>query len=102
MKEYEIWSEGYRATGESGDATFHGKSFGNTFDEAVENFTYPEDKVREYDGFVYIHKGDKLGADRYTRECFMSDEAYINRRSNWKIWGCALFDNEADARKSFG
>lgn len=28
MKEYEIWSEGYEATGEHGGAHFHGKSFG--------------------------------------------------------------------------
>lgn len=86
MKEFEIWSEGYRATGEDGDATFHGKYPGETFDEAVE----------------YANSQSTLNAERYTPECFWPREAYNNRRSNWKIWGCALFDNEADARKSFG
>lgn len=43
-----------------------------------------------------------LKAKPFTRDNFMSDEDYENRRSNWKIWGCALFDNETDARKSFG
>lgn len=31
-----------------------------------------------------------------------SEDAYKNRRSSWNIWACNLFDNEADARKSFG
>ena len=85
-KEWEIWSEGYAATGERSGAHFHGKFPGETFDEAVE----------------YANKKVKLGAEPYTRSAFVTDEHFKNRRSSWKIWGCALFDNEADARKSFG
>lgn len=86
MKEYEIWSEGYMATGEHGTAHLHCKINANSFDEAVE----------------LANKNENLGAEKYDRRSFMSEEYYQNRRSNWKIWGCALFDNEADARKSFG
>lgn len=36
------------------------------------------------------------------RNRYVSDSAYQSRRSNWNIWACDLFDNETDARKSFG
>lgn len=42
------------------------------------------------------------GIETNKRNRYISDEAYKNRRSNWSIWACNLFDNEADARKSFG
>lgn len=86
IKLWEIWSEGYAATGERGDATLHGRFPGKTFDEAVE----------------YANEHNKLGAERNTRNRYMSDEYWNNRRSNWNIWACNLFDNETDARKSFG
>jgi len=86
MKEFEIWSEGYAATGERGFAMLHGKFPGETFDDAVE----------------YANEHANLGAEKVTRERYRSDEHYKDRRSNWHIWACMLFDNEADARKSFG
>jgi hypothetical protein len=79
MKEYEIWSEGFAATGESSDATFEGKEWGNTFEEAViKKLGYRLDKDSENpDG--YRRFGGKL--------C---------------IWACRFFDNEKEARASFG
>ena len=69
MKEYEIWSEGYAATGESAPAHLHGKQEAESFFEAC----------------LIFFKGSYLfNVDRMT------------------YWGCRLFDNETDARKSFG
>lgn len=74
MKEFEIWSEGYAATGESNGAYFHGKAAGETFEEACKNFRYPD--------------GRPLSLDK--------------NRDYPSIWACQLFDNEVDARRSFG
>lgn len=84
---YEIWMEGYMATGESGDAQKIGEGEGNTFDEAVKD---------------YMNKNPKHGIEENGRGRYSSDEYYKNRKSNWNIWACNLFDNETDARKSFG
>lgn len=84
----EIWMEGYAATGESGTAQKIWEGDALDFDDAIKKYN-----------------ADKNGvtlAEPYTRNSFDSEEAYLNRRSNWKIWGCALFDNEVDARKAFG
>lgn len=80
MKEFEIWSEGYAATGERGTAYFHGKAKGETFEEACKNF-------RDSDG-------EPLGLD-------LNEDGSL-RYDRPSIWACRLFDNEADARKSFG
>lgn len=87
MKEFEIWVEGYAATGERGTANMIGKGIGNTFDEAVED---------------YMSKNPNHGIERNERKSYFDDLGYQNRRSDWNIWACSLFDNEADARKSFG
>lgn len=88
-KTYQIWSEGYSATGESSGAIFLGKFEGNNFDEAVENYNK---QVTE----------DGMMARQNDRKRYRSDKDYENRKSNWNIWACNLFDNELDARKSFG
>ena len=73
-KTYEVWSEGYAATGESAGARFHGKFKGVTFRDAVESYinTLSPDSRKSFNG------------ERLT------------------YWGCRFFDNEQDARKSFG
>jgi len=96
MKEYEIWIEGYSATGESGIANFIGKASGNTFVEACNNFEYPEDIKAQYRDEIIVRKGEKLKLDG------MSINNYVENAPVPKIWGCLLFDNETDARKSFG
>lgn len=87
MKKFEIWVEGYAATCEHGTANKIGEGFGNTFDEAVED---------------YMSKNEDHGIEKNTRSRYTSEEAYKKRSSNWNIWACNLYDNEADARKSFG
>lgn len=74
MKTFEVWAEGYRATG---DREFHrlmGKVEAETFKEACD---------------IVFSKGDK-----YFRECYNPE-----RLSHW---GCRLFDNANDAAEAFG
>ena len=92
-KEYDIWTEGFAVTGNQSEASYIGKASGKTFNEACDNFRYPED-VLGYDGKVIIKKGDPLGLDKN------SDGK--NRYDRPSIWACRLWDNEADARKAFG
>lgn len=70
---FEIWMEGYVVTGNFAEASRVGSSSGVTFDDAVEN---------------YIKSNPDHGIE--------------GPKGYWSIWGCKLFDNEIDARKSFG
>lgn len=65
------------ATGESGTADFMGTYEANSFEEAVEKWFDEKPDRREYYG-----KNKLKGTISY--------------------WGCRFFDNESDARKSFG
>jgi len=87
VREFEIWMEGYAATGEYDGAQMIGTGFGRTFDEAVTD---------------YMSKNPESGIEMNGRGRYVSELAYQNRRSNWNIWACNLFDNEIDARKGFG
>lgn len=73
MKKYEIWSEGYCASGDSAPATLLGVCGGDDFRDACINFANINEPFRE-----------EFDSKQMT------------------CWGCRLFDNEADARKSFG
>jgi len=75
MEEYEVWMEGFSATGERSGAQFQGKIKSESFAGACEKLV-----------------GKQL--DKNT------DGSY--RYGIPSIWGCRLFDNEKDARKSFG
>jgi hypothetical protein len=75
MKKFEVWSEGYVSTGLSCKADYHGKFEGEDFRDAVTNFR------------------NSL-TDKHSRDCINLDSL--------TIWGCYFFDNELDARKSFG
>ena len=72
---YQIWAEGYRATGNEGEAirlTDEGVSAG-TFQAACDKFALNHEGFREH----YDPK-------------------------SLTYWGCKLFDNEDSARASFG
>ena len=79
MKEYKIWSEGFAATGQSGEATLHGTIEAKSFEDAILQFALK-------------HK------DFYN----LLDHRPSDRGSNYTYWGCRIFDNEADARRAFG
>lgn len=71
---WEIWSEGYIVSGDSSEATYHGNYEGETFKEAVETWI----------------------------KTLSPNSAPVVDLENLSFWGCRLFDNERDARKSFG
>lgn len=75
VQEFEVWSSGFSATGCSGRAMFHGKFKGTTFKDAVLAF---KESV----------------TDPYSKSCIHVESL--------TYWGCKLFDNGKDARKSFG
>jgi hypothetical protein len=72
---FQLWSEGFAATGESATASYEGEFEGETFMDA-------------YLALVKARYGDK-------------PPSYV-RLNEPVIWGCRVYDNEADARKGFG
>jgi len=75
MKKIQLWAEGYVATGQSSDATFHGEFEAYNIKDAVQLFK------------------DSL-TDEHSIKCVDVE--------NLTFWGCRFFDNATDARKSFG
>ena len=75
MRNFEIWMEGYAATGERAEASRIGNYTAETFDEAVLLYMKDNPNTVEFDRF---------GKGKHS------------------IWACRLYDNEIDARKSFG
>lgn len=69
---FAIWAEGYAVTGNQSGAMCFGNAEGDTFEHACK----------------------ALFAER-------ADRDYYDPHRN-TYWGCKLFDNETDARKSFG
>lgn len=84
---HEIWMEGFAATGQHGSAHKIGEGEGRNFDEAVKD---------------YMAKTPNHGIKPNDRRGYATEAAWLDRQSNWNIWGCNLFDNEKEARKSFG
>lgn len=72
-RHYEVWMEGYQATGESATASFLGETEASSFKKACKNV------ISEYPDLI---------------------EYYDNKDNT--VWGCRLFDNEGDAREAFG
>jgi len=75
MKKFEIWCEGFSVTGNIGKAFLMDIVEAESFDEAVKKYSESH--------------GNSIDMNRFG----------AGRHSNW---GCEPFDNEADARKSFG
>lgn len=73
MQDFQVWNEGYAATGESGKAQYLGTYPAETFKEAVAKAIVAKNWDKSY-----------FNEDRLT------------------YWGCRFFDNEASARASFG
>lgn len=77
-KEFEIWIEGYKATGESAKASLVSKETAFSFHEAVQQY-------------VNSLEPDQAKYWNYSKE-----------HNVWTMWGCRAFDNETEARKAFG
>lgn len=80
MSEWDIWAEGYRATGEHGTATKL-----NT--EPIE--------AGSFDEAVRAHVRNL--ADKKDRAYYRLDED-----GQWSMWACRLYPDETTARKAFG
>lgn len=74
---FEIWMEGYRVQGGAGTATLLNVINAPSWDNAVAQY------MSDNPGVIDVHDKED-GTKRYTN------------------WGCALYDNEEDARKGFG
>ena len=70
-----LWSEGYSATGDYSDATYHGNF----------NAINLRDAVKQFKNSLTDESSKKL--------------IDLNKLT---FWGCKFFDNEHDARKNFG
>ncbi len=73
LRWFDIWREGFAATGDSSDARYLGRAQGKSFQDACERFADADSEFKKY----------------------------YDPQSN-TYWGCRLFNNERDARKSFG
>lgn len=71
----EVWMEGYMATGEHGPAYKLGEYEADNFDQAIEKLLDSDPENKQY---------------------------YRQTDGRHYIWSCRLYDNEQDARKSFG
>lgn len=69
---YQVWLEGYAASGDSSTAYFVGEFEGESFEQACATAAKQLSEPKLYDP----------------------------KRNTY--WGCSFYDNEKDARKSFG
>lgn len=97
---FHIWMEGYAATGEHGPAQNISKELfpdgikANSFDEAVEKYmkAHPKHGIEDRG----IQQEPEIKNPLY------KEMTNYRKRPRFAIWACGLFDNEIDARKSFG
>ena len=73
-KSYEVWLEGYAATGQFGTAQYLGAFTATSFVEACT-------KAMDHNHM---------------------DTRYFQLGTHPSYWGCRFYDNESDARRSFG
>ena len=72
---WEVWTEGFRVTGQQESAVFHGRYKGVTFDDALVAFR------------------DKIEDERSRKLVNLKSRSY---------WGCRFFDNGEDAKRAYG
>lgn len=83
---YQIWIEGWSATGGGSDATFIGEVEAPDFLTACRTVRYNKN----------FHYTPLIGT------LFSESKNYKEAGNKVYDWGCRVFDNETDARKSFG
>ncbi len=93
LKKYQIWQEGYCCTGMEGKpvkARLIGEVMARSFIQACHIVKCQE----------YLKNIDTINNPNY--EQYIEPDRWDYDPSNLTDWGCRLFDNEEDARKSFG
>ncbi|QGF20184.1 hypothetical protein SEA_SIXAMA_5 [Gordonia phage Sixama] len=83
MKRFDLWVEGYAATGQSGGAQSLGMWEGATFADAVLAWDRAENATGNW-GQLVLPAGKK------------------GESGDWRLWGCRVFDNREDAQRAFG
>jgi DNA-binding Lrp family transcriptional regulator len=73
-KKIQVWSSGYIATGEHGEATFHAEVEAESLDEACEKLSHDPSHAK------WLSKAN----------------------GRWGYYACLIYDNETDARKVYG
>ena len=74
IKAFDLWSEGYACTGQSSKAIFLGTFEADSFENACDKWA---DTLKE-------------------KECYKRNGNIAS------YWGCRIYDNEEEVRKSFG
>lgn len=77
---YDIWIEGFRATGQR---------------QGASKLTKEPIEAESWDEAIKIYKATHPGHG-------IEDRQHTLYEWHYRVWGCRLYDNEADARKSFG
>lgn len=90
LKEYEVWMEGYAATGESGGAHLVGKVSARNFSQACHILMCRQ----------YMEHVEKINNPAYSEYTDPGRWDYDPSRKSY--WGCRLYWNEHLAKKSFG
>jgi hypothetical protein len=95
IKYYEVWSEGYAATGERAGALCH---------TTLEDGRPCKTRARSFIEACKLTLGDRLdiGHDdelELSKQLILTQDGLIHVPM---VWGCRLFDNEQRARNSFG
>lgn len=90
LKEYEVWMEGYAATGERGGAHLWGKAYARNFAQAC-HIVAAESKLKHIK-----EENNSLNKD------YVSPSRWDYDPSRLTYWGCNLHWSEEKAKKSFG
>lgn len=90
LKEFEVWMEGYAATGEHGTAQLIGKTMARSFTEACHILACTQ----------YLEHIKKVHGPNYNE--YDNPERWDYDTDRKSYWGCRFFETEAEARKSFG
>ena len=81
MKKYQVWMGGYAATGDHAPAEFCGEYDAESFVEACAAW---------------------VNEDKKERKKYFNPNNSIFSPPRPTYWGCSFYDNEADARETFG
>lgn len=92
MQKFEIWAQGYRATGEHSTAQFYGVIEAENFVEACKKRFEGDPSFSVEEPIEITSETARLGLKRMG----------INQETRCYLWICRLFDNETDARKAWG
>ena len=90
LKEYEVWSEGYAATGEDGGAYLVGKVYARNFAQAC-HIVMCKDYIKHVDI-----------ENKSSNNDYCTPSRWDYNPNELSCWGCSLYWSEELARKNFG